>query len=108
MNDAPPGVSGDRTVLAWQRTALSVLVGAAVLSRLTGDRLGTAALAGLAVTALLVLWVVVVVVGAAGPRGRKPAVVRARDGRPTAALSAGIVVAGLTELAAVLVGGSGV
>jgi len=106
VNDAPPAVSGDRTVLAWQRTAFSLLAGAAVLSRLTGDRLGTAALAGLGVTALLVLWVLVA--GAAGTRGQTPADVRARDGRAAAALSAGIVAVGLTELAAVLVGGSGV
>ena len=106
MKGAPPGVSGDRTVLAWQRTAFSLLVAAAVLSRLTGDRLGAASLAGLAVTALLVLWVVVL--GVLGTRGQTPAAVRARDGRAAAALSAGIVVVGLTELAAVLVGGSGV
>ena len=107
MNVAPSGASGERTVLAWQRTAFSLLAGAAVLARLTGDRLGLASLAGLAITASLVLWaVLVVVVGGVGVRGRSAAAVRDRDGRPAAALCAGIVVVGLTELGALLLGGS--
>ena len=100
MNDGPPTATGERTVLAWQRTAFSLLAGAAVLSRLTADSLGAAtSLAGLAVTASMVLWVLVVA-------GRRT-LGHPRDGRPAAALTAGIVVVGLTELAAVLLGAIG-
>jgi uncharacterized membrane protein YidH (DUF202 family) len=97
-NEGPPSTSRDRTTLAWQRTAFSLLAGAAVLSRLTIDRLGAASLVAFAVTALLLLWVVTVAVGL---RGRE----RGRDGRAAAALTAGIVLVGLTELAALALNG---
>ena len=104
VTGAPSTAIGERTLLAWQRTAFSLLAGAAALNRLTVDRLGAASVAGLAVTVPLVLWLLLV--GAGRSRRRTPDV-RRRDGRLPATLSAGIVVVGLTALAAVLVGGSG-
>ena len=57
MDGSDLGLSNDRTALAWQRTALSLLAGAAVLGRLTFDRLGLEALVLLGFAALLSLWV---------------------------------------------------
>lgn len=57
--DAPVGLQRERTALAWQRTALSLLAGAAGISRLTYPRLGPYALLCLGLVAplvLLVLW----------------------------------------------------
>jgi hypothetical protein len=96
----PPPTAGEaRTVLSWQRTAFSVLAVAAALWRLTSARVGAPFLLGLALAAFLVLWVAVFTMSV---RGR-----RERDGRPAAALCAGIVVVGLIEIVAVLVGGHG-
>ena len=39
-----PGVGNERTALAWQRTALALVAGSAILTRLTFDRLGAVAL----------------------------------------------------------------
>ncbi|WP_186525923.1 DUF202 domain-containing protein [Leekyejoonella antrihumi] len=41
---APPGVQNERTALAWQRTALSLLVATAGLTRLAYERVGYAGL----------------------------------------------------------------
>lgn len=54
-----PGLSNERTALAWQRTALSVLAGAAIMGRLTFDRLGVVALIVPGIAAFLGLWVFV-------------------------------------------------
>ena len=101
----PRPAAWDRTVLAWHRTGFALLAGAAVLNRLTADRLGPAALIGLVIASVLVLSTV----GAAATdaRSRTGDFVRGRDGRPAATLCAAVVVVGLTELAAVLLGGRG-
>ncbi|WP_433273701.1 DUF202 domain-containing protein [Actinosynnema sp. CS-041913] len=43
-------MQNERTALAWQRTALAMIAGSAVLTRLTVDRVGPLALVGMAVT----------------------------------------------------------
>ena len=48
--------SHERTALAWQRTALALVAGSAVLTRLTIDRLGLLALLSVGVAAPLGLW----------------------------------------------------
>jgi uncharacterized membrane protein YidH (DUF202 family) len=90
----------ERTTLAWERTALTIVGGAALLARLTADRFGLFSLAGLAVVGPLALWSCAVRV-----RQVNRDVTGSRDGRPAAALSLGIVVLGTVELASVLVGG---
>lgn len=78
------------------------MAGAAVLGRLTFDRLGLVAVVPLGVSAALALWVL------AESRGRyaHDAGVRLRDrsrgGRAPAALAAATVAVGLTEAAALL------
>lgn len=50
------GESQERTALAWQRTALALIAGSAVLTRLTFERLGLLALVSVGVAAPLGLW----------------------------------------------------
>jgi uncharacterized membrane protein YidH (DUF202 family) len=102
MRRVDAGIANERTALAWQRTALSLATGAAVLARLTFDRLGVVAVVALAAALALALWVLV------ESRGRyaHDAAVRLRDrprgGRAPAALAAATVLVGLTEVAALL------
>ncbi|MEV0678973.1 DUF202 domain-containing protein [Actinosynnema sp. NPDC050436] len=92
------GAQNERTALAWQRTALAMIAGSAVLARLTVPRVGLAAVVGMGVTAALGI---VVLVAARwryreGRRGRRTGAVL------PAAVAAGTVVMVLVELAALL------
>lgn len=102
MSISDPGVGNERTALAWQRTALSLVAGSAILARLTVDRLGTFALASVLIALPLSLWVLVEsrsrYAHDAGIRTRS----RPRGGRAPAALAIGTVVLAVTELAALL------
>lgn len=102
LHDPGSGVHNERTALAWQRTALAMLAAAAVVSRLTLDRIGVLAVVSLLVVLPLVLWVMLESRGRyahdAGVR-RRP---RSRGGRAPAFLATAIVLIGLTELAALL------
>lgn len=97
-----PGLQNERTALAWQRTALSVMAGAAALARLTVGRLGPVALLGLVVALPLTLWVLVESQGRyrrdAGGQDRP----RARSGRAPACLAVTVAVLALIELAAIV------
>jgi uncharacterized membrane protein YidH (DUF202 family) len=102
MPAADPGVGNERTALAWQRTALSMVAGSALLSRLTVDQLGAAALVSFVVVAPLALWVFWESRGRyrhdAGIAARR----RPRGGRAPAALAAATLLMAATELAALL------
>jgi hypothetical protein len=97
------GIANERTALAWQRTALSVVAGAALLARLVTADLGALALEALTASVALALWIM------HESRGRyaHDAGVRLRDrprgGRAPAALALATALAALTELAWVLV-----
>jgi uncharacterized membrane protein YidH (DUF202 family) len=96
------GAANERTALAWQRTALALLAGAALLSRLTLDALGAAALVGLAVAVPLAGWVLVEsrlrYLQQTGER-RRP---RPRGGRFPTALTVATLALAATELTALL------
>lgn len=102
MTSQAAGRQNERTALAWQRTALSLLAGAAVLSRLTYERLGILSLVSFALALPLCLWVFVESRGRyrhdAGVRLRA----RPRGGRAPALLTAGLVWMALTELTAIM------
>jgi uncharacterized membrane protein YidH (DUF202 family) len=91
-----PGTQVERTALAWQRTALSVLAGSLILARLTLDDLGPVALVALALALALSGWVLL--------RSRPHHHHRGGAGSAAAALSAAIALLCLTELVALLVG----
>lgn len=54
-----PGIANERTALAWQRTALSLVAGAAIIARLAVDQTGPAVLVPLVGAGLLGLWIFV-------------------------------------------------
>jgi uncharacterized membrane protein YidH (DUF202 family) len=102
MRRADEGRANERTALAWQRTALSLMAGTAILARLTFDRLGVAAVVVLGVALLLAMWVLVESRGRyEHDTGRRPRP-RSRGGRAPATLAVATVVVGLTETAALL------
>jgi uncharacterized membrane protein YidH (DUF202 family) len=88
------GVARERTVLAWDRTALAIVAGAVVVTRLTYDRLGAGALACLVVALPLAVL--------AGAVNRRRASSTDRDGLAPAAVAAATVAMAAVELWAVL------
>jgi uncharacterized membrane protein YidH (DUF202 family) len=96
------GVGNERTALAWQRTALGVLAGSAVVARLTFDSLGALALVTLAISVPVGLWAFFEGRGRyqhdAGIRLRP----KRRGGRAPLALAFATAVVAVTELAAIL------
>jgi hypothetical protein len=80
-----------RTSLAWQRTALSLLVATMHLVRLTHGELGAAAWVIGGCSAALAAWVLLAARG-----------VRRGDGAPAAAATACVVLLAATELLALL------
>jgi uncharacterized membrane protein YidH (DUF202 family) len=102
MDSRETGTQNERTELAWQRTALSLVGGSAVITRLTFARLGTLALTLLVVALPLSLWVLL----ESRLRYRREAgadrPARSRGGAPAAALALGTVAVAVVELAALL------
>jgi uncharacterized membrane protein YidH (DUF202 family) len=98
-----PGAQNERTALAWQRTALSLMAGSAVLARLTYERLGLLSLAGVSIAFVLSCWVFWEsprrYAHSAGVRLRR----RDRGGRSSVALTVSVALIALTELAAIAV-----
>ncbi|MGH3413277.1 MAG: DUF202 domain-containing protein [Marmoricola sp.] len=96
----PPSLPTERTALAWQRTALSLVAGAAALSRLTYHWLGMWSLACLLVALPFGVWVIARSRPGDGPEAstRRPRL--RHDGIAGACLVAMTVVLGTTELVA--------
>ena len=51
------GIANERTALAWQRTALSLVAGSAIIARLAVESAGLVVLLPLAAAAILGLWI---------------------------------------------------
>lgn len=97
--DGDHGMANERTALAWQRTALSLVAAAAIMTRLTWSSLGVAAVVPLGGALLLSGWVFVES-GAryshrAGTRPRR----RSRGGRAPLFLAVATTLVAGTELA---------
>ena len=104
--DRDPGLAVERTTLAWQRTGLSLMVGALIMGRLAFAEIGPAALPGAFLAALLGGWVTLESqwrhAQAAGTRRRD----RPRGGRAGAFLAIAVIALVLTEMAAVITAAS--
>lgn len=102
--EPPDSAANERTALAWQRTALSLLAGAAIVARLAVDRVGVLAVMGFALSLPLAGWVLWESRGRyhhdAGIRERP----RPRGGRAPTMLVLMIVLVTATELSAMAVG----
>lgn len=95
-----PGVANERTALAWQRTALSLVAAAAIMARLTWDRLGGLDAGLLAVAMGLALWVFAESRGRyRHDQGSRPRP-RLRGGRAPLALAVATMLIAATELIA--------
>jgi hypothetical protein len=97
---AERGLARQRTALAWQRTALSLLTGSTLLARLLYPVAGVPALAGWVVAASLSVWVLLVRRPHLLPQD--PDTPEQRDGLPGAAVVLAVAVLGVTELLALL------
>lgn len=98
-----PGLVNDRTALAWQRTALSLMAAAAILARLTFDRLGLLAVAALLMTLALAAWVLIESHGRYAHDAELRVRSRSRGGRAPAAMALAVACLTGTELAALLI-----
>jgi hypothetical protein len=97
------GVSNERTALAWQRTTLALLAGAAIISRLTFERLGLAAWVALGVVMPLSAWVLVESRGRyVNDAGGSRSLLRSRGGRAPAAVAVATLTLALVELLAIV------
>jgi len=89
------GASSERTALAWDRTALTLMGGSAIIARLTYDRLGPVVLGPLGVS--LCLSALVVVAGRARYRRDAP-----RGGRAPFGIAVATIAIATSEAAALL------
>ena len=96
------GVSNERTALAWQRTALSIVASAAIMARLTWSELGLLGAVPLVGAVVLGAWVFWESRGRyahdAGTRLRP----RGRAGRAPFTLTTAIALMAMTELLALV------
>lgn len=97
-----PGLQNERTALAWQRTALSLVAAAAVMARLTWSSIGVGAVVVLAVATGLATWVFVESRGRYAHSARVSLRPRPRGGRAPLALAVAAALVAATELWALL------
>lgn len=93
-----PGLQNERTELAWQRTALSLLTGSLILFRLTVETVSTPAVCLLLITVPVTCWVLAR--SRVRYHGHRVAETPPsdRDGSAAAGLTAVLVAMSLTEL----------
>src|SRR5687768_11787589 len=96
-----PGSSAERTALAWQRSALALLVGAAITMRLSLDRLGAVAFVSPALVAPLACWVLLESRGRYAHRCGRRIRREAPDGRAPAGLALATIILAAGELVAI-------
>ncbi|NYG59906.1 uncharacterized membrane protein YidH (DUF202 family) [Nocardioides daedukensis] len=98
MTQPDPGSANERTALAWQRTALTLIAGTAIMARLAVDQSGPPVLALVVVAAVLGTWVFFESAAryrhSAGHRTRP----KGRGGRAALALAIATALIGLGEL----------
>lgn len=99
---ADPGLSNERTALAWQRTALSLVVAAAILARLNLGSSGPAAAIVPVLAIALGLWVFGESAGRYLRAHRRPSHAPPRSGRAPTATAVATLLLCATEVAVLL------
>jgi len=102
MSDGDRGVAGERTALSWERTALAIMCGSVIITRLTYGRLGPGALLCLAVALPLAAAVLLEGRSRHSRDARLHGGSRRRGGRSPAALALATLALASAELAAVV------
>jgi uncharacterized membrane protein YidH (DUF202 family) len=96
------GAANERTALAWQRTALAVLAGSILVTRLTFKDIGHLAFLCTAVSVPVTLWLFTEGrLRYLAHRGSRPRAA-ARGGRSSAAIALASVSVAVTEVAALI------
>ena len=97
------GLQNERTALAWQRTALSLIVGSAIVSKVTFERLGHFSTISMAVAVPAAVWIFLDSRGRYRQRRSGSITTSPRNGAArAAALSIAISTAAVSELAALV------
>lgn len=102
MTAPDAGLSNERTALAWRRTALAAIAGAAIVARLTFDRLGTISVLALACAVAFAGWILAESYGRYQHHAAVRVRPRDRGGRAPLFLAAATMTTGMVELAALL------
>ncbi|SNR95747.1 DUF202 domain-containing protein [Blastococcus mobilis] len=102
MSAPDTGLSNERTALAWRRTALAAVAGAAIVARLTFGRLGVVSVVGLASAVAFAGWILVESSGRYRHQAATRLRSRDRGGRAPFFLAAATMTTGMVELAALL------
>lgn len=96
MNDV--GMANERTSLAWQRTALGGIAGAAIATRLTWESLGPVSLLPLVLSLSAASWIL----SEGSRRYRAAGLLRRRDGHTPLLITAVAASVGLLQLVALI------
>ena len=105
MTGRDPGLQQERTILAWRRSGLALLVGALTIGRISLDTLGLVAVVPSVMVAGLALWVVLDALRArrlARTHPGEPGYSVLADGRLPAAVAVVVGTLGVVELAAAM------
>ena len=97
-----PGISNERTALAWQRNALALVAGTAIIMRLSFDQLGPVALVSAALIVPLAGWVLLESRKRYAHHGGTRIRSTPPDGRAPAALALATIVLAAVELVALI------
>ena len=102
--EADAGTAKERTALAWQRTALSLVAASAIMARLTWSTLGMVAIATLLTALLLGAWILVESRAGYSHNAGTPICQHSRGGRAALALAVATILIAAIEVAALLLG----
>ncbi len=97
-----PGIANERTALAWQRTALSLVAGAAIVARIGAEEAGSLIVVIMGVAVVLGVWVLAESSGRYRHSSGSKERARGRGGRAALALAIATALIAVGELTVLL------